>query len=126
MAMNQSCYGIQAQHEHGDYFIYFNISSQIGNLLKAGHGSVFNTITSETFNYIKSAIPPNTLTKAFDEAIRSLMLRIVYNLKESHFLFKIRDILLPKLISGEIRAPEAGEKQLAAKNAKTHEDIIKS
>ena len=45
----------------------------------------------------------------FDERVSPLLLRALKNRAESHTLAQIRDLLLPKLMSGEIRLAEAGK-----------------
>jgi type I restriction enzyme S subunit len=48
-------------------------------------------------------IPPDKLIYAYAERAVPLRQRIVANLRQSSTLATIRDALLPKLISGEIR-----------------------
>jgi len=52
-------------------------------------------------------LPPKHLAEAFTEHIRPLIDRITVNIYESHSLASIRDTLLPKLLSGEIRVKDA-------------------
>lgn len=51
------------------------------------------------------AIPPNKAAERFGEIIRPLIERISCNSEESSSLTGIRDALLPKLISGQLRVP---------------------
>ena len=113
MAINQSCFGIQGQQENTDYFTYFNLYSVISELQYKSHGSVFDTINRQTFQVIHSIIAPSKLRQEFDNKIDSIMKEIKHNLYESRTLTTIRDTLLPKLMSGEIRVKEA-EKLLDA------------
>ena len=55
----------------------------------------------------KVAIPPVQNSKRFDEVVAPLYGRIAANVWESRTLTTLRDTLLPKLISGELRVPEA-------------------
>jgi type I restriction enzyme, S subunit len=103
MAMNQSCYGVRAVDQRGDYFIYFALRDLVSELQRSTHGSVFDTITSETFKAVQVVIVPVGLTRTFDEKISEFMGRILSNLLESRALIALLDILLPKLLSGEIR-----------------------
>jgi type I restriction enzyme S subunit len=103
MAMNQSCYGIQGKDKRGDFFIYYTIRHQVADLQRSGHGSVFNTITRDTFRTIPIASPTVKLTQAFDESVRASLKMILNNLEESTILCAIRDQLLQKLLSGELR-----------------------
>ncbi len=51
-------------------------------------------------------MPPKTVSAAFTTEITPLYQRIRLNNEESHTLSILRDTLLPKLISGELRVPE--------------------
>ncbi len=51
------------------------------------------------------ALPPDTLAAEFTATIRPMIDRIIANLHESRTLAELRDALLPKLLSGELRVP---------------------
>ena len=53
------------------------------------------------------AIPPPEVASRFNLIVAPLYARILINVLESRTLAQLRDTLLPKLISGEIRVPEA-------------------
>lgn len=59
MAFNQSCYGIRAKEEiiNSD-FLYYLLKNSINLLKHNTHGSVFDTITRETFDNIEIKLPP--------------------------------------------------------------------
>lgn len=105
MAMNQSCYGIKGLEPYSDYFIYFNLKSVVTRLKQITHGSVFDTITRDTFSNIKITLPLSELSSSFENRITPIMELTRSNLFQSKTLAKIRDTLLPKLISGELRVP---------------------
>jgi type I restriction enzyme S subunit len=107
MAMNQSCYGIVGEYESHDEYIYFITRYQVSDLQKRGHGSVFNTITRETFKSISLAKSSDLLTRKFSETVRPYLLKILSNNRQNIELTKLRDVLLPKLISGDVSLPEA-------------------
>jgi type I restriction enzyme S subunit len=52
-------------------------------------------------------IPPRAAAQAFTNRIRPAIARTVAGIHESRTLAALRDLLLPKLISGEIRVKEA-------------------
>lgn len=52
------------------------------------------------------ALPPETVVEESTRQIRSAVDRIIASIHESHTLAALRDALLPKLISGEIRLQE--------------------
>ena len=51
-------------------------------------------------------MPPEELTKRFAEVVKPLVARIQKNEEESRTLAELRDALLPKLLSGELRVKE--------------------
>jgi len=59
------------------------------------------------------AIPSSALARAFSDTVRPSVDRIIASIHESRTLATVRDALLPKLISGEIRVPQA-ERMLEA------------
>ena len=59
-------------------------------------------------------VPSDKALSAFDEQIRPLFKKIDANDDESVTLAVLRDTLLPKLISGELRLPAAALEELAA------------
>ena len=103
MAMNQTCYGIRGAHTYPDFFTYFRVKSVIDELQTRTHGTIFDTITRETFKLIDMVTPPTNLAKVFDSMINPVMNRILESLQESRALVAQRDVLLPKLVSGEMR-----------------------
>ncbi|OGH57631.1 MAG: hypothetical protein A3I06_04075 [Candidatus Lindowbacteria bacterium RIFCSPLOWO2_02_FULL_62_12] len=107
MAMNQSCYGVRGTHGYPDLFTYYSLRKVVGDLQQQTHGTVFSTITRQTFTTVKALVPPVTQAQAFDRSVEPLLNRISANLFESRTLAAIRDALLPKLLSGEIRVGAA-------------------
>ncbi len=71
-------------------------------------GTVFGSIGKKDFHAISSVVPPRDLVMQFERRLSSVDSRIEVNARESYTLVAIRDTLLPKLISGELRVPDAG------------------
>lgn len=107
MAMNQSCYGVRPISGYGAFFINFLLRKKIDYLQQSGHGSVFNTITRSTFEAIKVVDCGPELSGFFDEQVDPLLYGLLNRIRENATLAGMRDTLLPKLISGELRIPEA-------------------
>jgi restriction endonuclease S subunit len=113
MTMNQSCYGLQGKA--GDqFYTFFNTNRMVDQLKQRAHGSVFDTITQETFSGILVCYPTIAVVQCFDKFIEPLMLKIRENLLLSNNLGSLRDTLIPRLISGQIRLPDAEEQIEAA------------
>lgn len=109
LAMNQSCYGLNGIEDVSDEFIYFMTRYQVSDLQKRGHGSVFNTITRETFKSIILPFSGGEITQKFADVVSPFLNKILLNNKQNVELEKTRNVLLPKLISGEISIPEFKE-----------------
>ena len=58
MAFNQSCYGLRAKKDIVDpTFLYYLVKYNVYILRKNTHGSVFDTITRDTFSGISADVP---------------------------------------------------------------------
>jgi len=106
MAMNQSCYAIRGKDNLPDYYTYYTILLRVSDLQQRGHGSVFNTITRDTFRSIKTCVGSPELLRLFDQTVSPYMDRIVNNIEQISSLSQSRDALLPKLLSGQVRIPD--------------------
>jgi len=73
------------------------------------NGTTVLHLKADGIRRFKFPLPPRPLVESFTEAVRGLNLRAALNDDESKTLAAIRDALLPKLISGEIRVPEAAQ-----------------
>lgn len=107
MAMNQSCYGLRGKAGKKGFHTYFVTRALVSQLQQHAHGSVFDTITRDTLAGVQVALPPAAVVEQFEERVSPLMERIRNNLHESRTLAALRDALLPKLLSGELRVPAA-------------------
>jgi type I restriction enzyme S subunit len=105
MAINQTNYGLKAKPECGDFFVFFSVSNLVNQMNQHSYGTIFDTITTKTFDEMKIPLPSNSLIKSFEAKVAPTIARILLNLQESRSLVDIRDTLLPKLISARIRIP---------------------
>lgn len=102
MAMNQSCYGISGQDFSGPFLTYLRVKKCIDVLKRNTHGAVFDTITTNTFETVDILTAHKKINDKFEEIITPLFNTIKNNLVSNAYLSQLRDMLLPKLISGEI------------------------
>jgi len=75
-------------------------------IVRHANGSTFLEISKANFRPLPVVTPPLPVLRAFDELAQPLHGRMVACERESLTLAAVRDTLLPKLISGELRAPE--------------------
>jgi len=80
-------------------------------IVSRANGSTFLEISKSNFRPIPLVAPTPDVMKVFDAFVRPPFERIVECARESNTLAVLRDTLLPKLISGELRVNDA-EKQL--------------
>jgi type I restriction enzyme, S subunit len=103
MTMNQTSYGLKAKEGIGNYFVYFTLSEMVEQLKQQSYGTIFDTITTKTFQNALCAQPSDGVIQSIEKQITPMMDTILNNQKESRTLESLRDSLLPKLMMGEIR-----------------------
>jgi type I restriction enzyme S subunit len=79
----------------------------VDQLKSMAHGSVFSTITRQTFEAVRRPVPPPAALAAFEKLVTAWFDPILMNVNESRTLAQLRDTLLPKLISGKLRVKDA-------------------
>ena len=80
MAFNQSCYGLRAKEGLVDTeYLYYLIKHNVVVLKKNTHGSVFDTITRDTFDGIEVELPSLPEQKVVDSILRDLDDKIEVN-----------------------------------------------
>ena len=112
--MNQSCYELRDKANERGYYTYFATRNLVAILQQRVHGAVFDTITRDMLRGVSVAMPIPKLIEAFEAEGAPIFERIFVNLYESCTLASVRDALLPRLISGELRVPDAGRMVEAA------------
>ncbi|MBC8179940.1 hypothetical protein H8E88_02340 [candidate division KSB1 bacterium] len=66
-------------------------------------GTVFGALNKEDFNRIKNILPEEGIIQKFENIVQSMYNKIYINASGIHKLTSLRDLLLPKLMSGQIR-----------------------
>lgn len=87
MAFNQSCYGIKAKEGIVDKsYLYYTLKFNVEKLKKNTHGSVFDTITRDTFSYIEINLPELETQKGIAKILSSIDDKIELNNAINHNL----------------------------------------
>ena len=71
------------------------------------HGTVFGSINKKQFEALPCIRPPSSIISTFDHATGPLDDLVRTNEQQIRTLTELRDTLLPRLISGKLRLPEA-------------------
>ena len=102
MAFSQSNYGILPKIKDCFFFTYLLIAYSVDELQSASYGSVFDTITTNTFKEHTIKLPNNNEIEAFDKKVLPYFEKSLNNQIQIKQLTILRDTLLPKLMSGEV------------------------
>lgn len=99
----------QKNHADGHFWFHQFIAAPFQRLL-AQHtiqGATVNRIALKHFPNYSVLCPPTRLRTAFDACVAPLWSRIHANQAQAQSLIGLRDTLLPRLISGQLRLPDA-------------------
>jgi type I restriction enzyme S subunit len=90
------------------YLWYWSLRN-LGDEIRAGGsgGSVLTNLSTGRFAQLRVLVPPAKLRSCYHLLVAPLFNRILANENESRTLAALRDTLLPKLISGELRVQDA-------------------
>lgn len=104
MAFSQSNYGIIPKYDNCFFFTYLLITYYIDELQSAAYGSVFDTITTKTFEGVNAALPQDKdFIIEFEKMVEPYFSKMKNNALQIQSLARTRDLLLSKLMSNEIK-----------------------
>lgn len=72
-----------------------------------GEGTVFGSINKKDFQALPVVVPSEEVLRAFEAVVAPLDAAVENNEQKLRSLTQLRDTLLPRLISGQLRLPEA-------------------
>ncbi len=104
-AINQGFIALVPKAGMSNLFILFWARFAKEVILSRANGSTFLEISKSNFRPIPVAVPNEQIIVAFDRTVRPLFQRMVNNARAVTTLAQIRDSLLPKFMSGDIRVP---------------------
>lgn len=107
MAINQGYIAMLPNSQLPPLYLLFWSRQNMENIKGRANGSTFMEISKKAFRPIPALIPPASIIKAFLSIAESVFNRLVENEKQAQTLATIRDTLLPRLISGQLRLSEA-------------------
>jgi type I restriction enzyme S subunit len=106
MAMNQSCYALEGREGLSQIFLFLLTRESTDYFKKNTGGATFDTIVIDTFRTFKVIKPSKETIRLFSEIEKPIFETIENLLWKNANLRRTRDLLLPKLISGEIDVSE--------------------
>ena len=102
MAMNQSCYALVAKPPLNQQFLYFAMVENVEQFRSRAVGAIFDAIIRNTFKLIPFVVPDTKLIDMFTGIISPTLRQIDILSTEIRNLTKARDLLLPRLMNGEV------------------------
>lgn len=89
-------------------FIYYNLKRPniFEEIVRKGQGSAQPNISGKDIESIKLVFPPDSIISRFNQSAIIYIKRGILNEQESRRLASLRDTLLPRLMSGELKVNE--------------------
>jgi type I restriction enzyme S subunit len=100
---NQAICAIIENEKYAFSFIFLFLRMNKEYILNNAVGSAQQNISQEMLKNLDIIIPSDEILSSFKAIINPIFYQIEKNIKENQTLSEIRDALLPKLISGEVR-----------------------
>ena len=102
-AVNQGFIAMVCNKRLPNIFVLFWCYENLDYIKGISGGSTFAEISKKVFRPVSVVVPSEQVLAAYERLVRPAYDRITANTKESASLAQTRDLLLPKLMSGEIR-----------------------
>jgi type I restriction enzyme, S subunit len=107
VAVNQGFIAMKPRQGVSNLFLLRWASAAYEDIVSYANGSTFLEISKASFRQIPMVAPPAAVMDSFDGLSRPMYHKTVASERESRTLAALRDTLLPKLISGELRVEDA-------------------
>ena len=107
VAINQGFIGMKCNERASNYFMLNWCQSNMAEIEGRATGTTFAEISKQNFRPIPLVLPSREIMAVFTDTVAPFYDRITANLYESRTLAALRDGLLPRLLSGEVRVPVA-------------------
>lgn len=107
VAYERCCIGrglcsVNSKDGHSSFVLYTMYSLKKEFDVYNGEGTVFGSINRDSMNGMKISIPKQEVIDEFEKIVAPIDSNIRVNYEENCRLIKMRDAMLPKLMSGEI------------------------
>lgn len=106
-AINQGFIAMKCDGALPNVFVLPWCRESMDAIVGNANGSTFQEISKSNFRPLRVVVPSDPVLTSFTRLAVSLYRQLAENERESRSLAQLRDTLLPKLISGEVRVPDA-------------------
>lgn len=104
--LNQHIYNVHPKEGFSKPFLYFALRNSMDDFLHRSHGTTTKHINRSDLEEVESSISTEDHREQFMDQITPIFEKTVLCGTETETLNELRDTLLPKLLSGEVRIPE--------------------
>jgi type I restriction enzyme S subunit len=102
-AINQGYIAINSKNGCSNQYMLYWLKQNMDVIISHANGSTFLEISKSKFKQIKVVIPSEEIHNSFYEQASVIFEQLIVNQRESQHLIQLRDFLLPKLISGDLK-----------------------
>jgi len=106
VSVNQGIIAMICDRALPNYHVLYWTEANMDTIKSNAGGTTFAEISKRNFRPIQVVIPHERILKAYVHQVEPLHQQVVLNLQELNTLASLRDTLLSKLISGELRVPD--------------------
>jgi|SRR5882724_5473112 len=112
--INEHVYRLRANERLSQEYLYFWMTSDFAfaEMRIKGTGVAIPGLNSTAVRSLAVLVPPRPVIDAFTQQAAPLITRLLANAKQSRTLATLRNTLLPKLLSGEIRTMNVRNNQM--------------
>lgn len=107
VAINQGYIAMPPGGRLPPLYLYFWCQANMDGIKGRANGSTFMEISKRAFRPLPALLPPVPVIEKFADLAGVLFNRLAANERQARALAELRDTLLPRLISGKLRLPEA-------------------
>jgi type I restriction enzyme S subunit len=88
------------------YTLYYWLKENVEYFISLGTGATFKEITKGVFKTIELVVPSQAIVTQFEDTVQQFALQVLNLQRKNTNLRRTRDLLLPRLISGEVDVSE--------------------
>ena len=107
VAINQGYIAMRCNGRVSNWHAYLWAKENMDAIIQNANGSTFQEISKANFRPLPILVGDQGVRDRFDDVVQPMFEQIIANERESRTLAETRDLLLPKLMSGEIRVAQA-------------------
>lgn len=100
--LNQHLFKVDGLYGIPKYFLYFSLKEKMGDFRAKSMGTTMQHIKRSALSEVRFPMPSEHLTSQFDDLVTPTLKQVLLLQRKNSNLRAQRDLLLPKLVSGEI------------------------